>query len=291
MKKLTGFLLSFIFVSAFVSYPSFSQGKKTVTPSMVLQYIRTNEKASLTSKLTYPGEKGDMPLPGMEISFFTTGGSKALAAIHTDETGTATYIIDENTKLPADESGSWKFRSEFSGKDTIDATSAEVSVRDVTLEMTLSLVDTVKTVTLEAFTFEKGKKVAVKGEVVNVFVPRMFSNLPVADVKLDDKGTARVAFPSDIPGDKDGNITIVARFTEHPVFGNVERRLTEKWGVPTSYSVPLVHRALWTKTPPMWMIVTLSILLTGVWGHYMFAIISLILIRIDAKREKKAKDE
>jgi hypothetical protein len=82
----------------------------------------------------------------------------------------------------------------------------------------------------------------------------------------------------------------VARFTEHPVFGTVERRITEKWGIPTSYSVPAVHRALWTKTPPMWMIITLSVLLTGVWGHYMFAVISLILIKIDAKK-KKANDE
>jgi hypothetical protein len=82
----------------------------------------------------------------------------------------------------------------------------------------------------------------------------------------------------------------VARFLEHPSFGTVERKVTEKWGTVNSFSVPVIHRALWTKTAPMWMIITLSVLLTGVWGHYMFAIISLILIRIDAKR-KKAKDE
>jgi hypothetical protein len=34
----------------------------------------------------------------------------------------------------------------------------------------------------------------------------------------------------------------------------------------------------------------LSILLTGVWGHYLFAIISLFLIKREAKR-KKARDE
>jgi hypothetical protein len=37
----------------------------------------------------------------------------------------------------------------------------------------------------------------------------------------------------------------------------------------------------------MWMIITLSILLMGVWGHYFFAIISLIRIKIEAKREKQ----
>jgi hypothetical protein len=34
------------------------------------------------------------------------------------------------------------------------------------------------------------------------------------------------------------------------------------------------------------MIYTLSVLLAGVWGHYLFAIISLIRIRIDAKRQE-----
>ena len=60
-----------------------------------------------------------------------------------------------------------------------------------------------------------------------------------------------------------------------------------KWGVPTDYSQPSTHRALWTKTAPKWMIYTLSILLAGVWGHYLFAIISLIRIRIDAKKQEE----
>jgi hypothetical protein len=54
--------------------------------------------------------------------------------------------------------------------------------------------------------------------------------------------------------------------------------------------VPVTHRALWTKIAPRWMIYSLSILLAGVWGHYMFAVISLIRIKIDADK-KKAKEE
>jgi hypothetical protein len=39
------------------------------------------------------------------------------------------------------------------------------------------------------------------------------------------------------------------------------------------------------------MIYTLSVLLSGVWGHYLFAIISLIRIRINAKKKKVEKIE
>jgi hypothetical protein len=86
-------------------------------------------------------------------------------------------------------------------------------------------------------------------------------------------------------------ITIIARLEDNPSFGNVEKREIIGWGIPTSYSPSRTHKALWTKTPPTWMIVTLSILLAGVWGHYLFAIISLIIIKIDAKRKTNPKKE
>ncbi len=290
MKKLPGYLLTYLLVFILATANSFSQTRENIRPSLILQYVKINDKPALQARLTYSGENGDIPLAGKEIAFFAGGTSKLLGTLPTDENGKADFSFDTIRKSFADETGSWKFTSEFKGKDTIDAASAEISVRDITLGMTLTIIDTIKTVKIIAYTYERDKKTPLKGEVINVFVPRMFSNLTVADAKLDDNGTASIVFPSDIPGDKEGNLTIVARLTEHPVFGTVEKLVTEKWGVPTSYSVPAQHRALWTKTPPMWMIVTLSILLIGVWGHYMFAVISLVLIWIDAKR-KKAKDE
>ena len=66
------------------------------------------------------------------------------------------------------------------------------------------------------------------------------------------------------------------------------KKETLKWGMPTDYSVPVTHRALWTKTAPRWMIYTFSILFAGVWGHYLFALISLIRIRLK-QREKRPK--
>jgi hypothetical protein len=103
----------------------------------------------------------------------------------------------------------------------------------------------------------------------------------------DENGSASLEFPTDLPGDSEGNLTIIAKFEEHETFGNVERASQQKWGIPSVNPAPIAHRALWTKTPPMWMIITLSILLTGVWGHYLFAIISLIIIKKESKKQKK----
>jgi hypothetical protein len=157
--------------------------------------------------------------------------------------------------------------------------------KDVVLNMTFTVVDSIKTITVTATTTSNGKEVPVAGETVSVFVPRMFSNLTIADLTLDESGKASVEFPSDLPGGKDGNLTVVAAFIDNATYGNVEKRETIHWGIPTDY-LPTSHRALWTQRAPRWMIYTLSVLLAGVWGHYFFAIISLIRIKRNANREK-----
>jgi hypothetical protein len=157
--------------------------------------------------------------------------------------------------------------------------------REVVLNMTLAEVDSIKTVTVTAHTFENGEEVPVSGETVSVFVPRMFSNLTIGELTLDDAGTSSIEFPSDLPGGKEGNLTIVAAFIDNSTYGNVEKREVIHWGIPTDY-LPASHRALWTQRAPRWMIYTLTVLLAGVWGHYFFAIISLIRIKINANKQK-----
>jgi hypothetical protein len=289
MKKQITAVLATIAVFILVSASSFSQEKTTIRPTLLLGYVKTNDIGSLVSKLSYAPETTELPLVGMEIVFFTDGGQKELGKLVTDANGSAVFKFAENEKLPADAQGNWSFSAEFKGNDSIDAASAEVTGRDVKLEMTLSLVDSVKTVSVLAYIYDGDTKTPAAGEIVTVSVPRMFSFLPVGEITLDENGAGSIEFPSDIPGDQEGSIPVIARFFEHSTFNTVECRASEKWGIPTSH-VPLSQRALWTKTAPKWMIFTLSILLAGVWGHYMFAIISLILIRIDARR-KQAKDE
>jgi hypothetical protein len=276
----------------FGSVYGFTQGKRVITPYIQLQYFKnTDDQRILQTTLTYSLNRMELPLSGMEISFYSGKVKKEkLASVKTDEKGVAKLVLGNNLVADSENNGPWEFSAGFDGNDTIEAATSAITIKNVKLEMTLSMVDTVKTIILKAVTFEKKREVPVSGEVIKIYVPRMFSLLPVGEATLDETGGATVEFPGDLPGDTIGNITIISRFEDHPVFGNVEKRMVQKWGVPINYSVPVTHRALWTKTPPMWMIVTLSVLLTGVWGHYLFAVISLIIIKIDARR-KAAKDE
>jgi hypothetical protein len=288
MKKNISNTILLLSLVILFSVQTFAQEKTMISPYISLQYLKnTDNQRILRTALTYSKNRMELPLQGMEISFYKGTDKELITKVVTDNKGIAKIDLTNDLKLPVDKDGMWAFSTEFKGNDTIEAGTSEITIKDVRLDMALTLVDTIKTIGLNAFIKENGKDKPVSGEVVKIYVPRMFSLLPVGEVTLDETGAGTLEFPSDLPGDTTGNLTIIAKFEENPAFGNVEKQSTIKWGVPTAYSEPKFHRALWTKTAPRWMIYTLSILLAGVWGHYLFAIISLIRIRIDAKRLAK----
>jgi hypothetical protein len=278
------FLLSYLFFS---SLTMMAQDKTMITPGVTLQYFKnSNDQRFLQAILTYSKDRMELPLAGMEISFFKSGAARELlSTVVTDKKGIARYEIGSSLKLSADGKGMWNFSADYKGNDTIEAGASEVSVKDVNLEMILNG-DSIKTVSLKAYLTENGKEKPVTGEVVKVYVPRMFSLLPIGEITLDDSGTGTLEFPADLPGDKDGNLTIISKLEENPTYGNVEKQSVIKWGKPTDFSQPSAHRALWTKVAPRWMIITLTVLLSGVWGHYLYAVISLIRIRNDARKKE-----
>lgn len=269
-----------------------SQNAGKIYPYIQLKYLKnTDDHRILQATLAYSANSMELPLSGMELNFYNGGDQKKLISkVLTDRKGAATLDLGGDIDLKAGKDGRWTFTSEFAGNDTIEGCSSDIAIRDMKLEMTLSEADSIKTITLKGSVDEGGSEKPVTGEIVKVYVPRMFSPLPIGEVKLDEAGKGSIVFPSDLPGDKAGNLEIIARIEENEKFGNVEKRGSIKWGVPTDYSVPVNHRALWTKIAPKWMIYTLSVLLAGVWGHYLFAIISLIRIKIDADR-KRAREE
>lgn len=283
-----------LLLSLFPLFPVkiFSQDTEKISPYIQLQYFKnTDDQRILKTTLTYSKNRMELPLPGMEISFSLAGDeTELIASVITDMKGVASLELSSSMNIPADKNLMWSFVSEFKGNDTIEAGTSEITFKDVILDMTLSEVDSIKTLSVKAFEQVNGKEIPVANEIILIYVPRMFSLLPVGELTLDENGTASIEFPADLPGDKDGKLTVIARFEENMIYGNVEKRETLNWGLPTDYSVPVTHRALWTKTAPKWMIYTLSILLAGVWGHYLFAIISLIRIRNNAKKLKKKND-
>src|SRR5256885_1209959 len=71
----------------------------------------------------------------------------------------------------------------------------------------------------------------VKGVEVHFYVERSFHNLPINKaVETDEKGEATMDFPVDLPGDKNGNIIVIAKIEDDDNYGTVETQSAVRWG-------------------------------------------------------------
>jgi len=223
---------------------------------------------------------------GVSVSFFVgTDSLINLGTFITDENGKAICKIKHGFVFPKNEEGYIHFTNEFEGNDLMEAASGEIDVKDLSISLSLEVIDSVKTVSVKVDEIlANGDKQPLNEVEMHIFVARMFSHLPVGTITLAE-GEGTLEFPNDIPGNTKGDIIIIAKFEEDEQFGTVIKSDTITWGIPTDHHTAYSPRSLWTQVAPVWMIVTLSIMLLGVWGHYMYVIVQLVLLK---KGEKKA---
>lgn len=265
-----------------------SEEKEPIEPVMELLFLKDTEgKIHLKSTMVDYVNRMPVPLPGLKVSFYAGDDPLVnLGELNTNADGIAELILDEDPSWPGYEDGEIRFYSGFEGNEEILFAEAEVYISPVNLEMELSMIDSIGSVSLKAFTLVEGEEVPVADEDIYVYVKRMFSDMTIGEDFLDENGEFEVEVPTDIPGNAEGDIEIIARFNDHYLFGTVEKREIIRWGIPTEHKLPGGQRTLWTQIAPLWMVITLSILLLGVWGHYTFVIIQLIRIKRETRREK-----
>lgn len=285
--------LAVLLLAGFTGLKGYSQEEvEMIYPYFDLVYLKDSDgHRTLGAHIYFEKESGGIGnLPGLAVKFYTNSAEPTLIGeAESDKLGWARIVIDDEAVLPVDDGGNWWFSAEYEGSERVSMLSAETTVMDVSLEMTLNDDESGnRSVTISAYMMSDGERIPMSGEEVSLFVPRMFSNLTVGTGTLED-GEVTIEVPGDIPGDAEGNLTLVGGFINHWQYANVEKRVVSTWGVPASHEVAESHRELWTQIAPTWMIITLTIMLLGVWGHYLFAVISIVRIGREGKKMKVRK--
>jgi mono/diheme cytochrome c family protein len=126
----------------------------------------------------------------------------------------------------------------------------------------------------------KGMSIPLANVKVKLFVKRTFGNLPVANSTTNEQGIAYFEIPSDIPGNPEGFITLIAQ-TE----GNSKQLVTsleEKLGVATTPKLILDDRSWWNigKMAPIWLIVLYTTGLASVAAVILYVLMQLRKIKI-----------
>ncbi len=127
---------------------------------------------------------------------------------------------------------------------------------------------------------ENGLEIPASDAKVSVYVKRYFGMLPIAgNINTDKEGKITIAFPNDIPGDDNENLTIVA-ILEDFEFENVMASKTMPWGTllaDDSFTKQWdTTRALWRGNThlPYWMLG----LYGGITGGILLGLLYVLLL-------------
>ncbi len=236
--------------------------------------------------------KDQIPVYGAEVVFYNmldTTETK-LGVAKTDKEGHAQILLPANFSYLTDDFGYMNFKAEFSGNDDFESQSSELAIRDVFIEMTLEVVDSVYTVTITAETLDSTKaRVAMPTADVILSVGGMISRMPIAEETLEE-GSIEIEFPYDIPGDKNGMIDVFFSIEESEEYGSVLLMKPIKWGSVDNKAVAKPNQ-LWSEAAPFWMYIVLSILLIGVWANYVYSAFNLFKIKKEGQLTNPKADE
>lgn len=260
--------------------PGMMSQVEKIQPLLNLDFYQMDSVKKLTATLRAKVDGKFLPLPGREIHYTCLQGGikKILGSGLTNDKGIVSIKIPADIFSTGGDKGMYAFDASFPGTADYEMASAATTVKPLRLEMTFFQEGEEKMVSLKAFEHGPDNQwIPVENLDVAFYVPRTFSLLKVGQATIE-KGSASLEFPTTIPGNQLGYMTLVAKVEEHELYGNAEASGTINWGKPLSPD-KIVSRGLGDTDAPLWMVYTLIVLLSLVWFHYMYVIYTVFRIR------------
>lgn len=148
-------------------------------------------------------------------------------------------------------------------------------------EVTLSFSEDQDAKTITAFaTNEEGAPIEELD--IYFYVKRTFSLLPFGDTfnTTDENGKVSVVFPSDLPGDTAGKVTIIVKIIESDMYNDLTIEVDKNWGLLTEADKTEEERSLWAAAAnaPLTLVLTTSSMILATWIIYWYIIYILFKI-------------
>ncbi len=231
--------------------------------------------------------KDKVPVFDAEIKFYNE--TNLLGTAKTSKEGIAQLTVPENHDYTTDEDEYINFIAKFEGSDGLDEEEDEIQVKDLYLELNLEEIDSVKTVLVKAFTIDSlGVEIPLEEADIVISVNGMISKMKLEEGTIED-GEFEFEFPTDIPGDANGDIIVYSIISDNDDFGNIIQQKSINWGTFKTASIEEGNK-LWSEAAPIWMYIVLTILLVGVWANYVYTAVNLFNIKKEGKELELKKE-
>ena len=269
----------------FVATPASGQKKERTRLKAYYEKLPNDDK-KISIILTQGKGKSIRGVENSEIIVSTVAADSTieLATLITDSSGETALFIEADYSFSKDEEGFAVINVNYAGNDSLRASKRKIEFIDLNLELSLDVVDSVKYVEVEAFELDsEGNKVPIEEIDVNVGVKRLYSTLFLEEVETDEDGIATMEFPDDIPGDSSGTITVLVKLDEHDDYGTITKTAKIDWGTSVDYTIASNGRSLFGDSAPLWMIISVAVILFGAWFNFLLAVYKVYQIKKLAK--------
>ncbi len=226
---------AFIMLFTTLTCGTVSAQEKLKTNIILNYYKNSDNTKTLKAKVFSKKEKKFISLNNVTIHFYNKSIVNSIGDAQTNENGDAVLDIPKG-KVLIDSLGSFIFIAKFDGDNIYESAEEEITIKDAQIELSLSVIDSVKTISVTAHEISDGKEIPLEGVDVTFSVKRLFGNLKIGAESIE-KGQSSIEFPyNDLPGDSLGTITVCVKIEDNETYGNVEKRENIKWGVPTHHT-------------------------------------------------------
>ena len=284
MKNLSTILASLVLVFAFMSSASAEDWKVSSTAKKKHNPYELSKKNISTGKKVYqtnckschgePTKANMLPLVPVPSDL----GSQAFLVqsdgeiYHKVKVGKGAMPTFEKT---LNDESKWMviayLRSFDKNKKKVVATKAVVnpSVTDVKIELNI---DTEHKKLMAHLTGLKknGKRAGLEGVELSFLVRRTFGQLDISgeEAYTDSKGELTIQFPTDLPGDREGQVDLTIKITDEDNYGAIEEKRVLSIAVPTNPKNILAERAMWgtRANAPIWIIASYVFGVIGIWS-------------------------
>jgi hypothetical protein len=259
---------------------------------MTLSYLySSNDTITLSAGIMVKRETGPTYLANILIDFTAFAGpeTRIIGSVKTDESGAAVLKYPIKKGIPADKDGITTYVATFKGIGKYLAAEEKISAKLAKITIKFSTQDSLRNIDVTAIeTGSNNDQKPIAKQTILLYVPRLFSLLKIGEVSLDEEGKGSLEFPRHIIGDSLGMVRVIGRIEENDLFATVQGENSINWGIPKHFfTAERPSRELWTPIAPIWMIITLIIMLAGVWAHYFYAVFQLFLIKYNSKGKNK----
>ncbi len=146
------------------------------------------------------------------------------------------------------------------------------------IQIILTLLEAEHKLRAEVSGMEGENRTPVAGAEIRLTAERYFGKLQIGEVLTTNaSGVALFAAPSDLPGDQEGNLSLLAQLNNEEEFGLVQTSAVLQAGEPHTPVSLTAERSMWniSRKAPIWLILTYSIGVLVAWG-FIFYVMGLL---------------